>query len=253
MAKHIVIPDPHATPDWNNDRFEWFGRLVVAEKPDVVICIGDFADMPSLCSYDFGTKGYEGRRYKKDIESVIDAQERFFAPIKAAKKKLPRFVMLEGNHEHRIDRAISRDAAHLDGIISQDDLGYTEFGWEYVPYSGSTPGIVIIDGVAYSHFFTSGIMNRPIGGLHPAASLISKQFMSCTMGHTHTFDHSVRTRADGTMLHGMVCGVGSDEFMDFAGEANNLWWRGIHVKHDVHDGQYDLESISMDRLMETYA
>lgn len=32
--------------------------------------------------------------------------------------------MLEGNHEYRINRAISTDAAKLDGIISLDDLRY---------------------------------------------------------------------------------------------------------------------------------
>src|SRR3546814_6957280 len=80
--------------------------------------------MPSLCSYDKGTKGFEGRRYSKDIAAAHDAQERFFAPIKATKKKLPRFVMLQGNHEYRIERAIDADAAHLDGVISPDDLLY---------------------------------------------------------------------------------------------------------------------------------
>ena len=92
MTTHLVIPDQHAHPDYNNDRFEWLGKLIVDLKPDTVINLGDMADMPSLCTYDKGTKGFEGRRYKKDIEAALDAQERMFTPIQKAKKKKPRFV-----------------------------------------------------------------------------------------------------------------------------------------------------------------
>lgn len=249
---HVILGDPHATPDWNNKRFTWFGNLIKDIKPDTVICIGDWADMPSLCTYDKGTKGYEGRRYKKDLEAVIDAQEKFFKPIKEAKKKLPRFVMLIGNHEHRIDRAISHDAAQLDGIISLDDLQYRDYGWEVVDYEGSTPGVIDVDGVSYSHYFTSGVMNRSISGTYPAAALINKQYTSCTMGHSHVFDHTIRTDANGRHIHGLVCGVGTDEPMSYAGAANKLWWRGVVIKHDVTDGQYDLETVSMSRLKDIY-
>lgn len=253
MSKtHLIIPDSHAHPDYSNIRFNWLGRLIADIKPDIVISIGDMADMPSLCSYDKGTKGYEGRRYVKDIQSVWDAQERMFHEIKKHKKKLPRFIQHEGNHEHRIDRAVSADAAHLDGIISQDDLGYEDFGWEYVRYDGATPGVNVVDGIAYAHYFTSGIMNRPIGGMHPAYSIVTKQFMSGTQGHTHTTDYCVRTAANGRMLHGMVCGVYQDYEADFAGVANDLWWRGVVVKRNVDNGVYDPQWISLDAIRKEY-
>lgn len=253
MTSHLVIPDSHSHPDYNNRRFNWLGELIVDLKPDVVINLGDMADMPSLCSYDKGTKGFEGRRYHKDINAVLDAQERMFAPIKRAKKKRPRFVMLEGNHEHRIERAISSDAAHLEGIISLDDLGYEDFGWEFVKYNGSTPGIIEIDGIAYAHYFTSGIMGRPMGGVHPAYQLLTKQFMSCTQGHTHTTDYCVRTAANGRMIMGLVAGVYQDYFADFAGEANELWWKGVIFKQNVEDGKYDPQWISMEAIKKAYA
>jgi|SRR5690606_21008129 len=253
MTSHLVIPDSHAHPDYNNRRFNWLGKLIVDLKPDVVINLGDMADMPSLCSYDKGTKGFEGRRYHKDINAVLDAQERMFAPIKRAKKKRPRLVMLEGNHEHRIERAISADAAHLEGIISLDDLAYEDFGWEFVKYNGSTPGIIEIDGIAYAHYFTSGIMGRPVGGVHPAYQLLTKQFMSCTQGHTHTTDFCVRTAANGRMIMGLVAGVFQDYFADFAGDANEQWWKGVIFKKNVEDGKYDPQWISMEAIKKAYA
>ena len=42
---HLVIGDSHAKPGINNDRYTWAGRLAVDLKPDVIIDIGDWADM----------------------------------------------------------------------------------------------------------------------------------------------------------------------------------------------------------------
>jgi hypothetical protein len=252
MTKHLIIPDSHAHPDYSNDRFTWLGHLVADAKPDVVVMIGDWADMPSLCSYDKGTKGFEGRRYHKDIEAAIDAQEKFFAPIKARKKKLPRFVMLEGNHEHRIQRAISTDAAQLEGIISLRDFQFEDRGWEFVPYEGSTPGVIDIDGITYAHYFTSGVMNRPIGGENPARQLLLKQFKSCSQGHIHIRDNCVRTDANGKHIQASVVGWFGDFFADFAGVANYLWWSGVLIKEDVQDGMYDPHWIGIERLRRAY-
>ena len=253
MSKHLIIPDPHAHPEHDNSRFSWLGDFIADEKPDHVICIGDWADMPSLCSYDKGTRGFEGRRYRHDIASAIDAQERFRSPIVARKKKLPKFWMLEGNHEHRIDRAIGADAAQLEGIVSLGDLQFREYGWEFVPYNGSSPGVLELDGVAYAHYFTSGVMGRPISGVHPAYQLLVKEYMSCTQGHVHTTDYCVRTNAVGRMLHGLVSGCYIEHHHDYAGEANGMWWRGVIVKDNVKNGSYDPRWVSLDTLREVYS
>ena len=64
---HLIIPDPHAHPDFHNERADWLGKLIKYLKPDVVINIGDAADMPSLCSYDKCTRAFGVRSYRKDI------------------------------------------------------------------------------------------------------------------------------------------------------------------------------------------
>jgi len=252
MTKHLVIPDAHAHPDFHNDRFEWLGELVADEKPDVVICIGDWADMPSLCTYDKGSKGYEERRYADDVEASVDAQQRFFKPIRRAKRKLPRFIILEGNHEHRIKRAISTNAVQLEGVISPDDLLYRKFGWEYVEYEGSTPGVIEVDGISYAHYFPSGVMGRPIGGVNPAYQLVVKYGTSCTQGHIHTFAYYHRGNTVNE-CSGCVVGVYQDYDSDYAGLANDMWWRGVVVKDNVRDGSYDLRQISLDTIRSKYA
>ena len=256
MTTHLIIPDGHTHPDHSNERFEWLGRLIVDLKPDVVVNIGDMADMPSLCSYDRGTQGFEGRRYKRDIKACIDANERLFAPIKEYNKSQrqnkkrtykPRTVFTLGNHEHRITKAISCDPI-LEGTIGIEDLQLEKYWGEVYDFLD----IVVIDGIAYSHYFTSGVMSRPISSEHAAYGLLTKKFMSCTQGHTHTRDHADRTRADGTRLNGLVCGVFQDYRSEWAGPANEMWWSGVVIKRNVSDGDYDLEWMSIERLKELY-
>jgi len=47
-----MIPDCQVTPDTPTDHLRWIGEYIVEQKPDVVVNIGDFADMESLSSYD---------------------------------------------------------------------------------------------------------------------------------------------------------------------------------------------------------
>lgn len=241
---HLIIPDSHAHPDHHNKRYQWLGHLINDVKPDVVIDIGDFWDMPSLCSYDKGTKGFEGRRYKRDINAGLDAQDRMMTIVKKQKKKLPRFVRTLGNHEHRIVRAIDRDPV-LEGTIGLDDLQSKEYGWEQHDFLD----IVEIDGVSYSHYFVSGVMGRPVPN---ANQLLLKKLASCTMGHQHVFDYKVTNNVRGQGIHSLICGVYQDYDADFAGQANDVWQGGVAIKRGVENGAYDLEWVSIKRLKEIY-
>jgi len=248
---HQILPDPHASPDFNNDRAEYIGKLILDLKPDVLVNLGDCADMGSLSAYDKGKRSFQGRTYNRDINAAIDFNDRLFAPIRAAKKRLPYRVILEGNHEQRITRAIELQP-ELEGAIGFDDLDYPRYYDEVVRYRGSSPGIIEIDGIAYAHYFISGVMGRPISGEHPAYSLLSKGFVSATAGHLHTLDYCVRTNAHGIRQQCLIAGVGQDYDSPFAGNANDLWWRGVIIKRNVENGQYDPEFISLKRLKEIY-
>jgi hypothetical protein len=187
----------------------------------------------------------------RDIEAGNEAHERMWGPVKRSKKKLPYRVVLEGNHEHRIKRAIN-ERPELDGAVSFDHLSFGEFYDTVVEYKGNTPGVLCVDGVHYAHFFVSGVMGRPIGGEHPAYSLLTKEFVSCTCGHVHTADFSIRTTVGGNKILGCVAGVYQDYDSDWAGEVNKLWWRGVVIKRGVENGYYDPQFISIDQLRKEY-
>ena len=188
----MIIPDAHAHPDYNNERFRAVGRLLMEEQPECVVCLGDLADLPSLSSYDRSTKGFEGRRYKKDVQSAIEAQELLFEEMNrfnarkrrnGKKQYRPRLVMCLGNHEDRITRA-TNSQAELDGAIGIQDLQYEGFGWEVIPFKKC----VTIEGIAFSHYFTTGVSGRPISSIHIGHTLVTKLHCSAVQGHSHLYN-----------------------------------------------------------------
>jgi hypothetical protein len=248
---HLVIPDTHAHYLHHNKRAEWLGHLINDIKPDVVIHLGDNWDMPSLSGYDKGKKSFQGRTYKADVDAGIDFNDRLWSVVKSSKKRLPFRYYLEGNHEHRIHKAIDLQP-ELEGAIDLNDLRIADYYDVFVPYNGRSPGVIEIDGIAYAHFFISGVMGKSIGGIHPAYSILQKGYNTATAGDLHLLDYRLLTGLNGRRLQAMVAGCYQDYDADWAGEANKLWWRGVVVKRNVEDGHYDPQFISLDAIRREY-
>jgi len=254
MSKILVIPDAQVKPGVPTEHLRWAGQYAVHKKPDVIVCIGDFADMPSLSSYDVGKKSFEGRRYRDDIEASREAMRLFFQPINefndqqrrnGKKQYKPRLILTLGNHEERINRAVDSDPK-LDGTISIDDLKYREFGWEVYPYLEP----VVVDGVAFCHFFTTGVMGRPVTS---AQAMLNKKHQSCVMGHVQGRSIAYATRADGKAMTGIFVGgfyQHDEEYLKWQGNAQT--WRGIWMLHAVNDGAFDEMPVSLDFLRRKY-
>jgi hypothetical protein len=251
-SRHLIIPDAHAKPGVSNRRAEWAGRLINDLRPDTVVSLGDVCDFPSLCSYDKGRKSFQGRTYKADIDAHADFQDRLWSTVKNTKKRLPHRVTLIGNHEQRITRAIEVQP-ELEGTISYEDLELDHFYDDVVPYEGSTPGTINIDGVTYAHYLVSGVSGRAISGEHLAYSLLAKQHASVVVGHNHTFDYCIRSVVNGRRIQAVCAGVFQEHVSDYAGEAQKLWWPGIVVLDNVEDGTFDLRQISMAQLKKEYS
>lgn len=251
--KHLVIPDCQVKDGVPMEHLEWIGMYIVDKKPDVIINIGDFADMPSLSSYDRGTKSFEGRRYKKDIEATKAGMNLLLGPIREYNERArrnkdkqyrPRMVLTLGNHEHRINRAVEADPK-LDGTISIDDLCYEQSGWEQ--YDFLQP--VTIDGVVYAHYLASGVMGRPIT---TAQAMVNKVHQSAVVGHQQGRQIAFGKRADGSEFTCIIAGSAYLHNEDFLGHQGNKHWRGIIMLHEVHDGNFDESMISLNFLRQKY-
>lgn len=207
--------------------------------------------MESLCSYEKGTKNFIGRTYNADINCHLDFNEKLLYPIRKAKRRLPRRVFFEGNHEQRIKRVLQVQP-ELENTIGTKDLRLGDYYDEVIEYSGTTPGTYTIDGITYAHYFIAGVSGKPSSGTNPASIGLLKSHRSITQGHSHLFDFSTKPTIDGQRINSLVTGCFVDYELDWAGEMNKLWWRGVFLKRNVSEGQYDLETISMDRLKKEY-
>ena len=250
----LVLPDVQAKPGLDFSYLLRYGQYMVDKKPDVVVQIGDFADMESLSSYDKGKKAFEGRRYKRDIEASHEAMSAFLTPLhdfneraKRLKEKQykPRMVLTLGNHEARIDRATEMEPM-LDGVLSIDALQYKEFGWEVHPFLD----VVVIEGVAFSHYFVTGVAGRPASS---AAAQLRKTNMSCVAGHQQGKQIAYATRADGSTITSMIIGSAYEHLENYLGPQGNKHWRGMVMMHEVKDGAFDEMPVSLGYLNKKYA
>lgn len=254
MTTHLLIPDCQVRPGVELDHLDWIGRLIMDERPDVIVNIGDFADMASLSSYDRGKLSFEGRRYRKDIAAAREGMELLHRPLNDHNKRQrkhkgaqyrPRMILTLGNHEHRINRCVESQG-ELEGVISVDDLGYEGFGYEVYPFL--TP--VEVDGVYYAHYFYNKLSGRP----HPNARLmIQREHASCTQGHVQQLQWDIQYKANGEYLSGIMAGACYLHDEEYKGVQGNLHWRGVVLKHNVTAGMYDPHFISLDSLRERYS
>lgn len=243
--KILVIGDSHAIPGTSNERFSWLGKMIHDVKPDVVVNIGDLADMGSLCFHSKKME-LEGQRYQEDCNAAIDAQDRIFHEVRKHKKKLPRFVWTLGNHDIRPQRFVE-DNPIFEGKLQNKDIGYEDYPWEVYPFLEP----VEIAGIDFAHYFTSGIMGRPIGGVHPAFTAIKKRNKSCVFGHSHVLDYKI-DKTPGRSLMGVAVGNFIEEELGYAGPANDMWSRGISILDNAKDGLFDFSWVSMERIKASY-
>ena len=248
--RHFVIPDVQAKPGQDFSFLRKIGEYLVEKQPEKIICLGDFADMPSLSSYDVGKKAFEGRRYTKDIDAATEAMATLLEPLwdynaRAKKNKdkqyRPEMHLTLGNHEQRIDRAINSDAK-LEGLISYDDLPYEDCGWKVYPFLD----VVVIDGIAYSHYFVSGLMGRPATS---ANAQLNKTHMSCISGHQQGLQIATGKTGDGKLIHSIIAGSCYEHNEDYLGRQGNNHWRGALMLNDVNDGDFDIMPLRLNYLV----
>jgi len=236
-----VMPDVQAAPGRPIDHLAAYGKYIAAKQPDVVACIGDFGDFPSLSDYDKpGSVHAEGQRYAADLGAVHGAMDAFMEPIAKAKGYSPKLVMTLGNHEDRIARIAAADPRRFTGKLS--DLRYADYGWTVIPFLQP----IEIAGVAFCHYLPSGVMGRPI---QTARSILSKLHQSAFVGHQQGRDIAYAKRANGQQMTAIVSGSFYQHDESYLSPMTNRHWRGAYFLHEVKDGQYDEMALSLGYIL----
>lgn len=193
-----VIPDVQAKPGNDFAFLTRVGKYIAAKRPDKIVQIGDFADMESLSSYDKGTRKFEGRRYRKDIDASKRAMDALMTPIAREPGYDPEKDLTLGNHEERTHRAINHQP-ELYGLMDINDLGYKDYGWKVHPFLKP----INRNGVMFAHYFVTGVMGRPF--TTPQA-MLRKMHMSAIAGHQQGRQIATDRRADGSMISAIIAG-----------------------------------------------
>lgn len=244
---HLVIPDIQAKQGVPTQHLEWIGNYIVEKKPDVIVQIGDFADMPSLSSYSRGKREAENKRYVKDIEAVRKAQEILLTPIDnynrtATEKYAPRRVITKGNHEYRIEREVEENP-RFEGKFDEADLGFEDYGWETYKFLE----VVNIDDIEYSHYFTTGVMGRPVTS---AAAMLRERQKSCIQGHVQYTDMAIHRKTQNIGIFAGLCYLHDEDYLGPQGNNNR---RQIVVCHEVENGRFDPMFVSLRFLEKAYS
>jgi len=253
VMRILVIPDTQVREGVPLEHLTWAGKAICDYLPDVIVHIGDHADMPSLSTHDkVGSKYFEGLRYQKDVEVAKLGMDMLLKPLrdlqkaqKDSKHKIykPRMVLTLGNHENRINRAVNNNPM-LEGLISTKDLEY-ERDWEVHDFLRP----IFIGGVGFSHYWPVGAMGRPAA---TPTAIIGKLHMSCVAGHQQGKSIAYGKRADGKSICAIIAGsyyLHDEGYMD---QLSNRHWRGLVVLNDVQDGHFDEMMLSIEYLEKKY-
>lgn len=242
---HLVIPDTQCKPGVPLDHLLWAGKYIAERKPDVVVHLGDHWDLPSLSSYESrGSHYFEGKRLKDDIEAGNEGLTLLMRGMGTFRPK--RMVMIRGNHEDRLTRAINESPTLLEGLVGFEDFNDVEHGWEVIPYQ--VP--VEIDGLSYCHFYYNPNTGRSYSG--NVDTMLRNIGTSFVMGHQQGLRVGRRELASGHTQRGLVAGSFYQHSENYRGPQAAFEWRGLLVLHEVGGGTYDLMEVSLSYLRGRY-
>lgn len=254
MSRIVVIPDTQVKPGVDTAHIKWAADAIVHYKPDYVVVIGDWWDMPSLSTHDKpGSIETVGANVQADIDAGNVAFELLVGPMqKEIKRRIdnhkktwrPKCHFLFGNHEHRLTRAVYTEPK-WDGLLTLDSMRTPGFErHEFLK-------IVHIEGIRFCHYFPNPLSGRPIGGT--ITNRLAHIGGSFVQGHQQGFQYGTKQYPD-KVCHGMVCGRFYSHHERYRPtDVQNAEWNGIVVFNETrNNGDYDLMTLSYGYLQRKY-
>lgn len=248
--RHLVIPDTQVKPGVRTNHLAALGNYIAEWKPEVIVNLGDFYDMNSLCVYDRDLAGVTHRRYASDIESGNRALDLLMKPWFSIKGYKPRLVYTLGNHEERALRLID-EQPKLRGAVDMPWDYAAMRGWHVVPYLKP----IVVDGIAYCHLFAKGANGRVTNAKFGAANArtqVLREMRSCTAGHKPGLDVHIQPIGVGSM-RGVIAGSFYQHQEGYMTPQGEEYWRGVLVKHEVRRGNYDMMEVSLNYLLRKWS
>ncbi len=251
--RHCFIPDTQVKPGVCTKHIEALGNYIESKRFEKIIVAGDWWDMPSGSRHKSPEES-EGLRILDDIQCGKKAMSKLWRAVNKRNKRVagwkkkqynPEKHFLMGNHEAQLARFWQNDP-RLKGLIDYSAFGIEEHGFKVHDFLRP----VDIDGILYCHYFANPMSGRPYGGM--IETRIKNIGQSFTQGHAQSFKYGELEVANGKRRHGCVAGAFYAHDEDYKGPYGNHHWRGVIVKNEVKDGEYDIMKISLNYLVENY-
>lgn len=186
----LAIGDSHDHPGIpDKSRFALMGRYAAEERPDVILHIGDFLDLHSLCSHtrEDTYKGKGKPSFEQDIASAAEAMAAFEAELPADYR--PRKHITFGNHEHRAWRYEDINPASVNLLTGPLTNVFESHDWTWQSFGHWT----MIAGVGFTHI-PRNIMGRPVGGKNIGNSIANEATFDIAHGHDHRANVTKRAK-----------------------------------------------------------
>lgn len=169
-------------------------KIVAAERPDLVVLVGDNADFCELGRYRITPA------FARTTQATIDRLTLLCAELRAAAPDA-RIVWLAGNHEERLPNYVLDNAAAAFGLRK----GNTPESWPVlsVPYlcRFDDYGVEFVPGYPASHVWINDRLrvvhgDRVNSGGSTAHKYLGGEKTSVIFGHVHRREYAARTRED---------------------------------------------------------
>ena len=251
--RHLWIPDTQVRQGVDTSHIEALGNYIEEKRFEKIIVAGDWWDMPATSDHN-SPREQEGLRVIDDVAAGKKAMVTLWDAVNHRNKKVagwkkkqynPEKHFLMGNHEVHLERIWERHP-HLEGVIDYSWLQLDSYGFHVHEFLRP----VEIDGILYCHFFANPMSGRSYGGM--IETRIKNIGSSFTQGHAQSFKYGELEFADGKRRHGLVAGAFYSHYEKYKGPYGNQHWRGVVVKNEVKDGQYDIMKVSLKYLIDKY-
>lgn len=269
--KAIILPDPQIGyrlyEDGTYDPFHDAAALDVALQiihavdPDLIILLGDYLDLAPFGKYE------QEAAFARTTQKALDFGHEYLATIRAITGA--EMVLLEGNHDRRLEKMVTRNAMEAFGLRRAGDVT----GWPVL----SLPHLLRLDelGVGYIGGYPAGSywINDRLKCIHgsvvrssgsTAKAVSDAERVSVIFGHIHRVETQYRTsdvREGGhtRLAHtpGCLCRIdgavpsvkGSTDLRGRPVEHYEDWQQGLSVvSYEPGDGPFALESVFINTL-----
>lgn len=229
ISRWIILPDMQI-PYHDEKSLAAVENYIAAHRWDGWLQIGDFLDFDTISSFNYGKPRITANRYlNEDIEMANEILD-WHQNLVRSNNKQAKFVLLEGNHEERVERWLDANP-QFEGILSVPKmLRLKERGITWVP-SWSLGETYSIGKAVFSH----GLYTNK----YHAEKMVNAWGQSIFYGHTHDMQCVPKAfkRKDDLIVGQSIGCLCEYEQTWMKGKPTN-WQQGFMVLHVMPNGNF---------------